>query len=55
MQESITVNNDTIDRSSNDFLLNCTSNLFYDKNICFSKGLKATKFLTLGLNNSNLY
>jgi len=55
MQESITINNDTIDRSSNDFLMNCTSNPSYDKNIFFSKELRTTKLLTIGLDNSNLY
>ena len=45
-QESIMVNNDTVDRFSNDFLLNCKPNLFYDKYIFFSKGFRTTKYLT---------
>ena len=54
-QESIMVNSATIDKLSNDFWLNCKSNLFYEKNIFFSKGLKTTKYLTLGLDYINLH
>ena len=48
-QGSIMVNKDTIDKLSNDFLSNCKSNLFYDKNIFFSKGLRTTKYFILVL------
>jgi hypothetical protein len=43
-QKHITIDNDTIDKFSDDFLTTSKSNPFYDKNIFFTQGLWTTKY-----------
>lgn len=42
-QGYITIDNDTIDKFSSDFLTNSKSNPFYEKNIFFTHGLRKSK------------
>ena len=44
-KKHITIDNDYIDKFSNDFLTTSTSNPFYDKNIFFTQGLRTTKYI----------
>ena len=44
-QDHITIDNNTIDKFSDDFLTTSKSNPFYDKNICFTQGLRTTKYI----------
>jgi hypothetical protein len=44
-KKHITIDSDTIDKFSNDFLESNISNPFYDKNIFFTQGLRTTKYI----------
>jgi len=44
-QQHVTINLDNIEKFSNEFLTNIKSNPFYNKNVFFTQGLRATKYI----------
>ena len=44
-QDYIKIDINSIEKFSNEFLINSKSNPFYDKNVFFTKGLRADKYL----------